>query len=398
MEYTIEQAKEKIKEFYLVNQELEKSGDDTRFSLCLVGDSGIGKTSGIRQAAKELGVHAEIIRLSQYEDIAQLSGKPITTITVIKDGTEVDINERFIKLFIDRGYVPVPNSEVMVYSTPKFLSNLSEGDILVFDDFRRQLGHFSNATMEIINEGRFLNWSLPKGVLVVLSSNEDDGDNDVVSLDTAQEDRMETIKVRFDKNTWMKYAEKTGIDNVFINFIYKTPEIVEPVNGNDKMIKKSNNSTIRKWTKLFRFLKARFTSDYSNIAAVRNIGYIFVKDDIDVLISFISSGLDKIVSPERLLDDTISNDEAISLIEESIKLDGGKSSGPISSLISFRLINYIFSRNDSINVNQTFVSRILSIITSKYFEKDNKSYFTLELAKDDKYREIYEKYVEILKS
>ena len=42
------------------------------------------------------------------------------------------------------------------------------------------------ATMDLINEGKYVTWSLPKNTFIILTTNPDDGQFAVQSLDNAQ--------------------------------------------------------------------------------------------------------------------------------------------------------------------------------------------------------------------
>lgn len=45
---------------------------------------------------------------------------------------------------------------------------------------------FMQATMQLIQDGKFISWKLPENTNIVLSSNPDDGTYQVSSLDPAQ--------------------------------------------------------------------------------------------------------------------------------------------------------------------------------------------------------------------
>ena len=52
------------------------------------------------------------------------------------------------------------------------------------------------ATMEIINTASYISWNLPKYTSIVLTSNPDDGQFSVTSLDNAQKTRFINFNVK----------------------------------------------------------------------------------------------------------------------------------------------------------------------------------------------------------
>lgn len=60
------------------------------------------------------------------------------------------------------------------------------------------------ATMELINTGRYISWSLPENTTICLSSNPDNGSYSVTSLDSAQKSRFINFTVKFDIDPWAK--------------------------------------------------------------------------------------------------------------------------------------------------------------------------------------------------
>ena len=48
---------------------------------------------------------------------------------------------------------------------------------------------FIQATMELIDRGEYISWSLPPNCTIILTSNPDNGDYNVNSMDNAQKTR-----------------------------------------------------------------------------------------------------------------------------------------------------------------------------------------------------------------
>ena len=66
--------------------------------------------------------------------------------------------------------VTITNNTRMGYAPPAWLPKEENpnGCILVLDDYTRGNQLFMQATMELINEGKYVSWSLPKNTSIVL--------------------------------------------------------------------------------------------------------------------------------------------------------------------------------------------------------------------------------------
>ena len=130
-QFNLLEVKEIIKKFYNANQ---TSIWDDRYNLFLRGVHGLGKTAIVRQVAKELSidygrdVNVHIIRLSQYEDISQLTGKNTIFLKMKNSSTndDIEINEKYVDIYYKMGYLPIPGSEEMRYTIPDIIKNIQE--------------------------------------------------------------------------------------------------------------------------------------------------------------------------------------------------------------------------------------------------------------------------------
>lgn len=91
-----------------------------------------------------------------------------------------------LKHYTDAGWKIKENLSRMSYAEPAWVpKDPEEKVILLLDDYSRAAPHFINATMELIDRGEYLSWKLPKNCNIVLSSNPDNGDYNVSTLDNA---------------------------------------------------------------------------------------------------------------------------------------------------------------------------------------------------------------------
>lgn len=399
--YNLLEAKEKIKKFYYANQE---SIWNDRFNLFLRGLHGLGKTAIVRQAAEEINhdtgkdIKVHIIRLSQYEDISQLTGKN-TIFLKMKDlsGAEIEVNEKYVDIYHKMGYIPIPGSEEMRYTIPDIIKNIKEGDILFFDDYGRQLQHFNNSVMEIINEGEYLSWKLPKGVVTILSGNPDDGEYQVTENDSAQKDRSETLDVCFDSKVWALYAEKEKIEDVYIGFVYNNESLFNKQYDNTEVETTVEMYSPRKWTKLFKFLSTVYKDKiHENINNIHSDGYLFVREQISELVSYLNDSFSKVCKSSELLDLEKTDDNINELIDNNVKIHQ-----TVKPYISFRLINYLFANKETLFKNEEYAKklseRVVFILKNPHFEKDIKNNFIMSIAKDKTFDKIYMHFNEIMK-
>lgn len=117
----------------------------------------------------------------------------------------------------------------MSYAPPTWMpkEDNENGCILLLDDYSRALPMFLQATMELIDRGEYISWKLPKNCTIVLTSNPDNGDYNVSTMDNAQKTRYINFEIDFDVNVWARWAETDKLDSRAINFALLYPEIFE---------------------------------------------------------------------------------------------------------------------------------------------------------------------------
>jgi hypothetical protein len=213
--------------------------------------------------------------------------------------------------------------------------------------------------MEIINQQKFISWELPKNWTVLLSENPDKGDMNVSSLDAAQKSRFLTWDIKYDNNIWCQWAEIAGIDGRCINFMIK--------NGNEVITEKNLNINARILTKFFNSIK--YVKDFNNI---EDLNYIQLQAEGAVdesfaatFISFIRDGLDKLITPERMLLHTDTK-QVLRELRDSI-WEGSVEKVHVSSILAMRFGNYCIKyANGEEKLSNEHFDRIYDI----YMEKD----------------------------
>ena len=350
------------------NQHIQSEGK-VPVTVNISGDAGLGKTSAILQLGKELNLDVVKLNLSQLEELGDLIGFPIKEFQVKNaEGKNLWITEQEIETASAKGYRVV--SKRMSHAAPEWIQGKGEGGILILDDFSRADHRFMQAVMEICDRQEYVSWKLPKNWHVVLTTNPDNGDYNVTSLDIAQQTRFISVMLKFDVNVWAKWAEESNIDGRCINFMLMNPELVT---------QKVNPRSI---TTFFNSISS--IDNFNNqLPLIQMIGEGSVGPEFSSMFSiFINNRLDKIISPQDILtkDQDYVNGALHSMVgrDDDFRAD-------ISSVIATRLVNYSLLFADKQGVPQLMIDRIAYLATeSSAFTDDLKYYLIKELLNGNK--------------
>lgn len=355
---------------YLLNNNkmLEDKGQ-TPIAICVEGSAGLGKTSVIEDYAKENGMTMCKVNLSQLEEVGDLVGMPIKEYEAKSLTNDITTwyNEQQVKVLPDN--MMITGKVRTSYAPPSWLPEEENpnGTIVFLDDFSRANNMFMQATMELINQAKYISWNLPKYTSVVLSSNPDDGSYSVTSLDEAQTSRMITFKVKHDVKDWAKWAEKAGIDGRIINFelmygdnIFEEKHNTHAANPRSYTTFGRAISNLDDWTKtenlamILQIADGCFPNDKDNI-----IGSLFTQ--------FINNKLDKLISPEDMLN--LSWDTLQPKLADCV-YENGKYRTDIAGVLTIRFINhvdYLFSKKGT--ASEPIIKRIIEIVEADQVKK-----------------------------
>ena len=350
------------------NQHIQSEGK-VPVTVNISGDAGLGKTSAILQLGKELNLDVVKLNLSQLEELGDLIGFPIKEFQVKNaEGKNLWITEQEIETASAKGYRVI--GKRMSHAAPEWIQGKGEGGILILDDFSRADHRFMQAVMEICDRQEYVSWKLPKNWHVVLTTNPDNGDYNVTSLDIAQQTRFISVMLKFDVNVWAKWAEESNIDGRCINFMLMNPELVT---------QKVNPRSI---TTFFNSISS--IDNFNNqLPLIQMIGEGSVGPEFSSMFSiFINNRLDKIISPQDILtkDQDYVNGALHSMVgrDDDFRAD-------ISSVIATRLVNYSLLFADKQGVPQLMIDRIAYLATeSSAFTDDLKYYLIKELLNGNK--------------
>lgn len=384
MELTLSEVKPIIKYIIENNKTLQEKGHHP-VSINICGAAGLGKTSIMEQIASELDMPFVKINLAQISDPAELCGWPIKEHYICKpDGDCKWVTAEVIDAYAKAGW-EITDETRMSYAIPAWLKNAGDdrGILLVLDDFSRCTNQVAQSVMEITCRQEYLSWKLPFGSTVLLTTNPDNGDYQVTSFDEAQKTRFISFDVKWDVDSWAKWAEENELDSRAINFLLSySYELM------DRSVAKEAKVNARNYTMFSNIISG--IDDWSkpaNLATILQIASGCFLDDDDIVgglfTTFIGNKLDKLLTPEEL----ITKDWKYVKHElEKCLYDGKNYRADIGSIITTRFINYslhYFSKRGS--KTDLVINRILDLIDNDQVLLTEDLIYNLARTLNDKY-------------
>jgi nucleoside-triphosphatase THEP1 len=365
----VDELKGFLKHMVKNNQHIQNEGK-IPVAVNIEGDAGLGKTSAIIQLGRELEMDVVKINLSQIEELGDLVGFPVKEFKIQnKEGQSTWINDSQMNAAMKKGYKVIDKR--MSHAAPEWIQGKKEGGFLVLDDYTRADHRFMQATMELIDRQEYISWSLPKNWHVLLTTNPDNGDYQVTSLDDAQRTRFISTELKFDVDVWAKWAESEGIDGRCINFLLMNPETVtQKVNPRSITTFFNSISSIQKFE--------------DDLPLINMIGDGSIGAEPSALFAmFINNKLDKIISPQQIL--TNENwDYVKGSLNSCIGIDD-EFRADISSIISTRIINYSVMLSEKGSVSQKLINRLIELTTDcESFTDDLRYYMVKEILNANK--------------
>lgn len=361
------EVKEFLRHIITNNQVIQAKGKNP-VAVEVVGDSGIGKTSTVIQLAEELNLNFVKLNLAQIEEIGDLVGFPVVQYQIQERMTTSNpdevrtprtawVNEAAFQEYLKAGFKDTGKTR-MSYAAPEWIAGKDEGGILLLDDWNRADSRFIQAVMELVDRQTYISWKLPKNWHIILTSNPDNGDYMVNSIDSAQRTRFITANLKFDVDVWAKWAEQEGVDGRCINFLLMHPELV------------TQETNARSITTFFNSISS-IENFEDQLPLIQMIGEGSVGAEFATMFTmFINNRLDKIITPEKVM----STDDWSSVKGQLTTVIGKEDSyrADIASVITRRLINYNLLNADKNSVNQKILDRLSELMTDSMFTNDLK--------------------------
>ena len=352
----VDELKGFIKHMVGNNQAIQADGK-VPVAVNIEGDAGLGKTSAILQLGKEMGMDVVKLNLSQLEELCDLVGFPLKEFQVKNSESKtLLVTEQEIETANNKGYRVVDKR--MSHAAPDWIQGKGEGGFLILDDYTRADQRFMQATMELIDRQEYVSWKLPKNWHILLTTNPDNGDYNVTSLDVAQKTRFISVELKFDVDVWAKWAEEANIDGRCINFLLMHPESV------------TQRINPRSVTTFFNAISS-IDNFEANLPLIQMIGEGSVGPEFASLFTmFINNKLDKMISPQ----DVLTKDEryVLNTLTAAIGKDDDYRAD-IASVLATRVVNYSLTFASKHSVNQEMIDRLVVLSTkSDVFTEDLK--------------------------
>jgi hypothetical protein len=364
----VEELKDFIKHMVANNQYIQSQGK-VPVAINIEGDAGLGKTSAIVQLGKEMNMQVVKLNLSQLEELGDLVGFPVKEYQIQNaEGKTTWITEPQIDAATKKGYKIIDKR--MSHAAPEWIQGKGEGGFLILDDYTRADHRFMQATMEILDRQEYVSWKLPKNWHVILTTNPDNGDYNVTSLDIAQKTRFISVGLKYDVAVWAKWAENAGIDGRCINFMLMHPEMV------------TQSVNPRSVTTFFNAISS-IPKFEDSLPLIQMIGEGSVGIDFSSMFTmFINNKLDKIISPEDIL--TKDEQYVLNALTSAVGKDDDFRAD-LSSVIATRLINYSLVHAETKNVPDTMINRLIKLTTDcSSFTNDLRYYIIKEVVNGNK--------------
>lgn len=218
------------------------------------------------------------------------------------------------------------------------------------------------STMQLIQDGRYISWNLPKNTTIVLSTNPDSGQYAVSSLDPAQKSRFINFPVKFSIDSWSQWAENVELDTRAINFgISYSSELFE----NEKQLATINPRSYTMFANAISGIDDWQKPD--SLAMILNISKGCFNDPDNVVgalfTTFIANKLDQLISPKDML--TGKWDTIQPKIENAVYDNQGNYKPAVAAILQTRLLNYSMFYFEQKGSNSDLVyNRLLEILNA----------------------------------
>ena len=358
---TLDEFKDTLKYLIKNNKALIEAGDKP-IAFGIEGSAGLGKTSILEQIAEELNYGYIRLNLAELEEVSDLTGFPIKQYRT-KDDKWIPAD--LVHKYCDEDYFT--GESRMSYAAPEWLpdpnNDEKEGWILALDDYTRANSLFMQATMELIQNGKYISWNLPKNTTILLSSNPDDGMYAVTSLDPAQRSRFINFPVKFNIDAWSKWAEDKQLDGRVINFgisysseLFEKEDQLKTINPRSYTMFGRAISGIQDWSKpesmamILNISKGCF-NDPDNI-----VGTMFT--------TFVGNKLDRLISPKDMLMEKW--DTVYPKIKSCVYDPNGNYKPAVAAILHTRLLNYsMYYFEQKGSKTEVVYDRLLEILHAK---------------------------------
>jgi hypothetical protein len=294
-----------IEDCFLLDDANERAGTE-RFSTNIIGHTGIGKTSKIKQfAAKPVewrgkkydGYDVRSVPIAQFEEMGDLHGLPDKHV-LVKQATQKkgEMEERWVALEMVKGYTALgwgvdhTAGVRTMYAPPEWVPNEPGPCILNLDDWNRANGRIIKGSMQFLQEYGLMSWKLPPGCHITLTMNPDEQDYFVTTIDRAVLQRLRSATLKFNAKEWAVWATQAGIDQRVVSYVLAYPE----------MVVEGERNSPRSISQFGRFLSEVPSPTPRRMKIMASS--VLDDDLVSSLITFMDRDFEMVVTPEDILE------------------------------------------------------------------------------------------------
>lgn len=368
MELTLSEIKPLIKYIIKNNERLQEEGKVPK-AIDIISEAGIGKSSVIEQIASELNYNYVKLPLAMISETGDLCGFPVLLHYACREDDCKWIAPELIDGYVKAGYHLTGDTK-MSYALPEWYKNIdpNKGTILLLDDFVRALPNIIQACYELIYKQEIWSFKLPPKTTVVLTDNPDNGDYNINGVDEAFITRKVNFNIKFDVNSWAKWADDNNIDGRAINFmLMHSDELMDPKDSHTHIM---NARSYTMFADIISGIEDWNTPE--NLAMILQIasGCFNDKDNIigGLFTNFIANKLDKLISPEDML---MLDWKILKPRMKKCVYDQNNYRADIASVLHTRLLNYISKYFDQPGAETKIVEDRLLAFVEECDDKDN---------------------------
>ena len=336
------------------NLKLEADGKMPR-AISFEGEAGTGKTSIVRQIAKERDMCFVKLNFAQIDEAGDLAGYPMKEFecqaakqVLGEDGKPkmqvlpgtIWLNEKQLESPMKGMMYRQTGKTRMGYAKPAWVPEYNEnGTLVLFDDYNRANQAILKAAMDLILEQKYISWSLPKKTTIVITQNPDNGSYNVESQDEAQAGRYLDYKTELDIDAWAAWAENSGMDGRCINFVLSC--FGELFNSDEDGNHICNPRSFEMFADMISEVKDWEVPE--NLEFIQLISKGCFKDEggrfNNIFASFIRNKMHLLIQPKELL---LGDWKTVQpKLEDTVYDANGKPRPDLASLLERRFVNYV---------------------------------------------------------
>lgn len=239
------------------------------------------------------------VPLAQFEEMGDLHGLPCKHVLMRNNGSRQWVPIEVMADYVKLEWRPDVTEPIRtMYAPPDWVPVKPGPSILIFDDWTRASLRIIKGVMQLIQNYGMISWRLPPGCHIVLTSNPDEQDYLVTSIDDAIRTRLRSVtlgwKSETSAKTWAMWADRNDVDGRIISFVLRYPEMaIGPA--------RTNPRTIAEFGRALGYIGGIEEGTDRRIRASQQAKAFLDNDTISTLFTFLSREIEDIIEPEQIL-------------------------------------------------------------------------------------------------